>query len=673
MKPDGSVIIDTKLVDGGMEKGFESLKKEMDSVGVKATEIGDKVALSFSKMDVSKPIANAAAKINSLETQLAATTARMKEASFDGDDKAVESLYNKRIRIYDQLELAREKLANEIIAAAQKEAAAEEKSTKRKFKSATKGAEQFGRRISRIASGALIFNVISSALRNVSDYFGSALKSNDQFAKSFAKLKGALLTALQPLYETIVPVLTRVINILTAIAEKFATLFANLAGKSVGQMAKNAEALYEQAKATDKLGQSAKKAQKYLAGFDELNVANKKESSNSTEVSPDFSGFDNSPYQSGMEGVIALTAVALLGLGAILTFSGANIPLGIGLMAAGAGLLYQTATEDWGAMQNALSAEMGAIFAIVSGASLVLGAILTFTGASTGLGIGLMAAGAVGLATVVTANWGSIKESLQGPIGEIVNILSTALLVIGAILAFSGAGLGLGIGLMVAGALGLAAVYTANWDSMVGPISDTISTIMVILGGAMLVIGIIMCLTGAGVGIGLALIMTGLAGTITAASMGDNPLTRFVKGLVNGILGLINMLIEAINSLFHIKFDGLNIGGVQIIPKLDFRLLKIPQIPLLAKGAVIPPNAPFMAMLGDQRHGTNIEAPLSTIQDAVRAEIGATEDAIIAAAEAVIERQERILNAIEGIEIGDSVIGRAANRYNSRLAITRGG
>lgn len=615
MKSDGSVIIDTKLVDGGMEKGFEALKKEMDSVGVKATEIGDKVALSFSKMDVSKPIANAAAKINSLETQLAATTARMKEASFDGDDKAVESLYNKRIRIYDQLELAREKLANEIIAAAQKEAAAEEKSTKRKFKSATKGAEQFERRISRIASGALIFNVISSALRNVSDYFGSALKSNDQFAKSFAKLKGALLTALQPLYETIVPVLTRVINILTAIAEKFATLFANLAGKSVGQMAKNAEALYEQAKATDKLGQSAKKAQKYLAGFDELNVANKKESSNSTEVSPDFSEFDNSPYQSGMEGVIALTAAALLGLGAILTFSGANIPLGIGLMAAGALLLYETATE----------------------------------------------------------NWGAITEALQGPIGELVNILSTALLVLGAILAFSGAGIGLGIGLMIAGALGLAAVYAANWDSMTGPISDTISTIMVILGGAMLVIGIIMCLTGAGVGIGLALIMTGLAGTITAASMGDNPLTRFVKGLVNGILGLINMLIEAINSLFHIKFDGLNIAGVQIIPKLDLRLLKIPQIPLLAKGAVIPPNAPFMAMLGDQRHGTNIEAPLSTIQEAVRAELGATEDAIIAAAEAVIERQERILNAIEGIEIGDSVIGRAANRYNSRLAITRGG
>jgi hypothetical protein len=40
-------------------------------------------------------------------------------------------------------------------------------------------------------------------------------------------------------------------------------------------------------------------------------------------------------------------------------------------------------------------------------------------------------------------------------------------------------------------------------------------------------------------------------------------------------------------------------------------------IPRLATGAVIPPNKPFMAMLGDQKSGTNVEAPLSTIKQAV--------------------------------------------------------
>ena len=47
-----------------------------------------------------------------------------------------------------------------------------------------------------------------------------------------------------------------------------------------------------------------------------------------------------------------------------------------------------------------------------------------------------------------------------------------------------------------------------------------------------------------------------------------------------------------------------------------------PQIPYLATGAVIPPRAPFMAVLGDQKNGTNIEAPLDTIKQAVSDVIG---------------------------------------------------
>ena len=42
-----------------------------------------------------------------------------------------------------------------------------------------------------------------------------------------------------------------------------------------------------------------------------------------------------------------------------------------------------------------------------------------------------------------------------------------------------------------------------------------------------------------------------------------------------------------------------------------------PQIPYLAQGAVLPANKPFLAMVGDQRNGTNIEAPLETIKQAL--------------------------------------------------------
>lgn len=45
-------------------------------------------------------------------------------------------------------------------------------------------------------------------------------------------------------------------------------------------------------------------------------------------------------------------------------------------------------------------------------------------------------------------------------------------------------------------------------------------------------------------------------------------------------------------------------------------------IPYLATGAVIPPNAPFYAVLGDQKHGTNLETPESLLRQIVREESG---------------------------------------------------
>ena len=99
---------------------------------------------------------------------------------------------------------------------------------------------------------------------------------------------------------------------------------------------------------------------------------------------------------------------------------------------------------------------------------------------------------------------------------------------------------------------------------------------------------------------------------------------------------------------------------------------KIP-IPALASGAVIPPNAPFLAMLGDQRHGTNIEAPLSTIQEAFRAEVGEMVGGMMAGFQASLEVQEQILAAILGIEIGDTTIGEAAARYAAAQRMIRGG
>lgn len=54
-----------------------------------------------------------------------------------------------------------------------------------------------------------------------------------------------------------------------------------------------------------------------------------------------------------------------------------------------------------------------------------------------------------------------------------------------------------------------------------------------------------------------------------------------------------------------------------LTPFSGLRTISVPSIPHLAQGAVLPANRPFLAVVGDQKHGTNVEAPLSTIQAAV--------------------------------------------------------
>ena len=107
-------------------------------------------------------------------------------------------------------------------------------------------------------------------------------------------------------------------------------------------------------------------------------------------------------------------------------------------------------------------------------------------------------------------------------------------------------------------------------------------------------------------------------------------------GIING---MISAVVNGINRLFSIlSFDIPLPGGHRI--GLSLPEFSAPQIPYLAKGAVIPPNAPFMAMLGDQRHGTNIEAPLSTIEEAV-AKVTSSAEQI-----ALLREQNRLLQAI---------------------------
>lgn len=695
MKADGAVIIDTKLATDGMNQGFAEIKSGAKSVADEARKAASSVNSSFSKMDFSRPVEIARAKVESLEQKLAAITAEYKIALASDDDRAAARLGARRTAVYDQMIAARKRLEIETTAAANRQATAEEKAqaraaaaaartarktereTAKRFAKLTAVTKTFGKRLTRILSSAFVFSALYMGLRKVTEYLGKALKSNKQFTESWASLKASLLTAFQPIYEFLLPAILAFMNVAKKFAQVIGNIFAALSGKTSAQAAQNAKALYEQANATEKLGKEAKKATKSIAGFDEIQKLSEPNTETATEnteaTTPNFSEMMTEEYQAKIDKLTTYVSMALLALGAVLAFSGVNIPLGIALLALGAaGLASQIAT-NWSGVQDAVSGEAGAIIAILSGLLLALGAVLAFSGANIALGIGLMAVGATGLGTAIAANWDTIAEALRGPVGEIVAIVSGALLVLGAVLAFSGAGIGLGIGLMVAGAVGLATVAAVNWDTIGDKVKSVIASILAILSGASVVLGILLCLSGAFLPLGLALIFAGIKGTTAAANMSDNPVTRFVKNVVNTILGFINMLIDGINRLFEIDFPGLTIAGVEIIPRINTRLLNIPKIPLLAEGAVIPPNAPFAAILGDQRHGTNIEAPLSTIQEAVALVMEDYAAANIAGHEATVAVLRDILEAVLGIHIGDDVIGQAVARYNAKIAIIKGG
>ena len=102
-------------------------------------------------------------------------------------------------------------------------------------------------------------------------------------------------------------------------------------------------------------------------------------------------------------------------------------------------------------------------------------------------------------------------------------------------------------------------------------------------------------------------------------------MAEIIKTPINNIIDLINNgLIASIEGMMNglgggiSEFANSGTGKFLGFDKIPVFTIEIPRIPHLAKGAVIPPNNQFLAMLGDQKSGTNIEAPISTIEDAVR-------------------------------------------------------
>lgn len=147
-----------------------------------------------------------------------------------------------------------------------------------------------------------------------------------------------------------------------------------------------------------------------------------------------------------------------------------------------------------------------------------------------------------------------------------------------------------------------------------------------------------------------------------------NAIKNTVLGVIDGIVGSVRSMISSIGSAISGLFDRISnlrssaSGAMQSVSNALSRgrsaaepaLVSMPQvaIPALANGAVIPANRKFLAVLGDQSSGTNVEAPLDTIKQAVAEVLGSAGNG----------GSEQPINIYIGEELLDSIIVNSTRR-----------
>ena len=330
------------------------------------------------------------------------------------------------------------------------------------------------------------------------------------------------------------------------------------AGNSVGNLADNAD------KAGKGIGKAAKKAKELknnLLGIDELHIISPNDNSDSGSGSGGSGGdlgFDLPEYdflgklvdskaneilkriQDAFTEITAVVSGFLLAIGTILVISGANIPLGVALMAAGAAGLVSVIALNWNDMSDRLAKVLTMVTGILGGFLLAIGAFLVFTGANVPLGAALMVAGAVSLATAVFIGWNKLPHDLQTVLTTITAIVSGALIGLGAVLAFTGANVPLGVALMAAGAIGIVTAVALNWNEMPNQLKKALSTIAGIMGGAFLSIGAFLTFTGVAPEIGIPLLAAGAASIVSAIALNWGGMTGDLKSAVTTITTIVS-------------------------------------------------------------------------------------------------------------------------------------
>lgn len=397
--------------------------------------------------------------------------------------------------------------------------------------------------------------------------------------QQLTQLTRALGNLFIPILQKIIPYIQVFVELLTEAVQRLAD-FVGFTLPTI-DYSNMEDGMSSMGETTDETTEKVNNLKKSLLGIDELNILSPTKEANSVQGNSSDLGLQLPEYdfmagltgtsdelktqvENSLNSIMAILAGAKLAIGAILAFTGVNIPLGIGLMALGAIELATVAILNWKSMDEMLRSVLLGIFGTISPMLLVLGAILTFSGADIPLGIGMMIIGATGLATAVALSWGSINDELKSALGLIMVTIGLVPLVIGTILALTGANIPLGIALMAIGATTMASGYAIAWNAMSEPIRAALTLISSIVGGAFLALGGVLAFSGVNIPLGIGLMAIGAAMIATAVAMNWGSLTENIKSVLTILTGVIGGAFLVLG--FFLAASGANIPlGVGLV------------------------------------------------------------------------------------------------------------
>lgn len=567
------------------------------------------------------------------------------------------------------------------------------------FDGITTSAKKLEKRIIGLAKRVFVFTLITKALRGVREYFAKAVMANKDAAKAVKNLKGALQTLAQPIVNAVIPAFTALVNLLARAVSMVAAFVSILFGTTAQDSAAAAKALNGESKAINGVGGAAKKAAKSLASFDEINqlaqdtagggggtaslfdtVGNYQlpkwmedlATALSFEISDVLFKWDNLTGESIAKKIIAgLSALA----GGVAGFMIGGVPGAIigTLLGCALGLVFDNLTFD---NDGKISKhELYTMIAATAGA-IAGGAVGFAVGGPAGAAIGaLLGAGIVfAISEIAFENDGETPSSIVKTLVVTLGAMAGGLIgfaVGGPAGAVIGAAIGTGVGLYLKKAL------FENGGAAKKDFLETLIEVVTVIGGGLIgfalggpvgaaigaTIGAVLSIpfkeakfadgtaksgkqrfmeslrtaltVAAGGLIGFAL--GGPAGAVLGAAIGVG-VTLFAKS-VDWSGDSKAKIDRAANGAFNTNGRSGSFGGRA-------------KVPALAQGAVIPPNRSFMAVLGDQTSGNNIEAPESLLRQMAADAAGANTGLL-----------REILAAIQDgkvIAIDRTVLGRTA-------------